>query len=381
MIRVLHIITRMDVGGSSDDTLILVTCLSRAEFASALLSGQTREPIPDLPEALACVGVPWFHVPALQRPVNPYLDTRALVRLYDVIRRFRPDIVHTHSSKAGFLGRLAARFTGVRRIIHTPHGHVFHGYYGPTTTRLFIALERLAARFTERIVVLTDAEAEQHLAVGIGRREQFVRIPSGVNLQEVRAGAGAASQVRRDLGISDAIPLIGTVSRLTPIKGLRHLIAAMPEILRQCPDVQLALAGDGEDRPALERLAAELGISRRVHLLGFRRDPAAVTAALDVFVLPSLNEGQGRVLVTAMALGVPVVATRVGGVPEVVEDGSQGLLVPPGDPQALSQAVGLLLRDKGRAAALGDSGRRRATLFSSEVMLDRHVALYRGTLR
>ena len=377
MLRVLHIITRMDVGGSSDDTLLLATRLPKPAFDSHLISGPTADPVPALAESLSRAGVPWTRVASLRRSVHVPRDLMALTDLQRRIRALRPDIVHAHSSKAGFLGRLAARWAGVPRIFYTPHGHVFHSYYGAPATRTFIALERLAARFTERIVVLTDAEAEQHLAVGVGRPHQFVRIPSGVDLAEVRAEAADAGRVRRELGLASRTPLVGTVARLAPVKGLRFLVAAMPDILRRCPDSHLLLAGDGDQRSGLEALARALGLSDRIHFLGFRQDAAAVTAALDVFVLPSLNEGQGRVLVTAMAVGVPVVATRVGGLPEVVEDGRQGLLVAPADPQALARAVIALLTDRQRAASLGAAGRSRAALFSSEVMLTLHAELYR----
>jgi len=379
MSRVLHIITRMDVGGSSDDTLILVTRMPRREFDSALISGPTLDPVPGLAERLAEAAVPWIQVPHLRRPVSVPRDLMALRDLRQRIRALGPDIVHTHSSKAGFVGRMAARMAGVPRIFYTPHGHVFHSYYGPPLTRMFIALERFAARFTERIVVLTDAEAEQHLAVGVGRPGQFVKIPSGVDLAAVRAEAAGGARVRRELGLSGETPVIGTVARLVAVKGLCYLVEAMPEILGRCPDAHLVLAGDGDQRPTLERLARELGVADRVHLLGFRRDAAAVTAALNVFVLPSLNEGQGRVLVTAMALGVPIVATQVGGVPEVVEDGCQGLLVPAADPRALGQAVAAVLTRPECAAALGAAGRSRAPLFSSEVMVARHAELYRNS--
>ena len=379
MSRVLHIITRMDVGGSSDDTLILVTRMPRREFDSALISGPTLDPVPGLAERLAEAAVPWIQVPHLRRPVSVPRDLMALRDLRQRIRALGPDIVHTHSSKAGFVGRMAARMAGVPRIFYTPHGHVFHSYYGPPLTRMFIALERFAARFTERIVVLTDAEAEQHLAVGVGRPGQFVKIPSGVDLAAVRAEAAGGARVRRELGLSGETPVIGTVARLVAVKGLCYLVEAMPEILGRCPDAHLVLAGDGDQRPTLERLARELGVADRVHLLGFRRDAAAVTAALNVFVLPSLNEGQGRVLVTAMALGVPIVATKVGGVPEVVEDGCQGLLVPAADPRALGQAVAAVLTRPECAAALGAAGRSRAPLFSSEVMVARHAELYRNS--
>jgi glycosyltransferase involved in cell wall biosynthesis len=380
MLRVLHIVTRLDFGGPPDDLLLLLTRLPRTQLDSTLVSGLTVDPPPGLAETLSRAHVSWTKVAYLRRAVSPLADMSALWQLTRVIRRARPDIVHTHTSKAGFLGRLAARMVGVRRIVHTPHGHVFYGYYGPVATRAFIALERLAARFTERIIVLTDAEASQHLAVGVGRPEQFVTIPSGVDLERVQAASVSGPRVRRDLGIPGNTPVLGAVSRLVPVKGLQHLIAAMPEILRRCPGTHLAIAGEGEERATLEAQVKSLGLAPWVHFLGYRDDAEAVIAALSVFVLPSLNEGMGRALVTAMALGVPVVATRVGGVPEVVEDGRQGLLVPPADAAALVKAVCDLLQDRSRAEAMGAAGRARAPLFSIQVMVERHATLYREVM-
>jgi glycosyltransferase involved in cell wall biosynthesis len=253
---------------------------------------------------------------------------------------------------------------------------VFHGYFGRRRTRLFVALERWAARFTDRIVTLTDAEAAQHLAAGVGRPEQFVTIPSGIAV----GAAPAAEDLRGRLGLPAGTPLVGAVSRLTPIKGLSHLIAAMPELLRRCPDAHLILGGDGAERAALEAQAARLGLRSRVHFLGFVAEPPRVIAALDVFVLPSINEAQGRVLVRAMALGRPVVATAVGGLPEILDRGAAGRIVPPADPGALADAVGGLLQDPEAAAALAARGRFRATHYTAEAMLDALVTLYRELL-
>ena len=381
-LRIGHVITRLDPGGSTENTLLTAAAFGPPEFESWVIHGPSQA-------GPAAVAGAWGNgqtvrlaeVPALRRDVAPLNDACALLALCQLMRRGRFDIVHTHTSKAGFLGRLAARLARVPRILHTPHGHVFHGYFGPAATRTVIALERWAARYTERIITLTDAEAAQHLAQGVGSLGQFLTIPSGVDLARVREAADRAPRVRCELGLGIGTPLIGAVSRLAPVKGIAHLVAAMPDILRQCPSAHLLLAGDGEERAALEAQATTLGAASRIHFLGFRRDVEAVIAGLDVFVLPSLNEGMGRVLVAAMGLGVPVVATRVGGVPDVVEDGRQGLLVPPADPAALTKAVAALLGDAPRAAAMGAAGRARASLFSLEVMLDRLAALYRNDNR
>ncbi|HEY7678766.1 MAG TPA: glycosyltransferase [Candidatus Methylomirabilis sp.] len=377
-IRIAHVITRLDPGGSTENTLLTAAAFGPPAFESWVVHGPLRAGAPPTsPPGAAAVRL--VEVPALCRNAAPLRDARALLALTRLLRRGRFDIVHTHTSKAGFLGRLAARLAGVPRILHTPHGHVFNGYFGPAATWAFIVLERWAARFTERIITLTEAEAEQHLALRVGRPGQFVTIPSGVDLDRVRAAAHRAPQVRRALGIPADAPLAGAASRLAPVKGIAHLVAAMPEVLVQCPGAHLVLAGDGEERAALEARAAALGMASRVHFLGFREDVDAVIAALDVFVLPSLNEGMGRVLVAAMALGVPVVATRVGGVADVVEDGRQGLLVPPADPAALAKSIAAILGDGMRAASMGALGRPRAERFGLQVMLERLAALYRMT--
>ncbi len=378
MTRLLHIITRLDVGGSTENTVISATGLPAPEFACGLVSGRTTDPMPGMAERIRAAGIPWTEVPSLQREVRLPGDCLALAQLWRLIRGFRPDIVHTHSSKAGLLGRVAARLAGVRHIVYTPHGHVFHGYFDPARTRRFIALERWAARFTDRIVTLTDAEAAQHLAAGVGGRGQFVTIPSGISLDGLAPARGGAPAIRARLAVPADAPLIGAVSRLTPVKGLRHLLRAMPAILAACPEAHLAIGGDGEQRRELEAYAAELRLTSRVHFLGFLADPGPVVAALDVFVLPSINEAQGRVLVRAMALGRPVVATRVGGVPEILAGGEAGLLVPPADPAALAEAVCSLLLRPDRAALLAEAGRRRAQrCYTVTAMLDALVRLYR----
>jgi glycosyltransferase involved in cell wall biosynthesis len=377
VIRLLHIITRLDVGGSTENTVISATRMPSPEFACGLISGRTTEPMPGMEERIRAAGIPWANVPSLQREPHLSADCLAFWRLWREIRRFRPQIVHTHSSKAGLLGRAAARLAGVRHIVHTPHGHVFHGYFSARRTRVFIALERWAARFTDRIVTLTDAEAAQHLAVGIGRLEQFVTIPSGIAMDGAGASAATAAALRKRVPAPVGAPVIGALSRLAPIKGLRHLVAAMPEILARSPQAHLVIGGDGDERAELEAQAARLGLSSRVHFLGFVVDPASVIAALDVFVLPSINEAQGRVLVRAMALGKPIVATRVGGVPEILGNGTAGVLVPPADTRALAAAISGLLLDPARAARLAAAARRRAPEYSVDAMLDALVKLYR----
>jgi glycosyltransferase involved in cell wall biosynthesis len=372
MIRILHIITRLDVGGSTENTLLSATRLAAEDFRNSLAFGPTANPPSSLGDSLSQSRVDPYPLPHLVRSIHPLADLRALSEIRAAIRKARPDIVHTHTSKAGFLGRLAARWERVPRIVHTPHGHVFHGYFSPTITRGIILLERLAARWTDRIVTLTDAEADQHLALGIGRREQFVTIPSGVDLESVLAA--------RPEQIVPQGRIIGTVGRLAAVKGHEYLIRALPNILKQHPDSAVVLVGDGEERQALQRLSKSLGVSRAVHFTGHREDVGSLIGGMDVFVLPSLNEGMGRVLVMAMALGKPIVASRTGGVPELLGNGAAGILVPPGNPDAIAEAVSDLLANPERAKPLAEAGRRRAPLYSTRVMIESLEKLYREVM-
>jgi glycosyltransferase involved in cell wall biosynthesis len=233
----------------------------------------------------------------------------------------------------------------------------------------FSLLERIAAPWTDRIITLSDEEARDHLRRGIGTPGQFVTIPSGVDLDAV-----TAAPPRR---LVPGGPVVAAVARLVPVKGLHHLIEAAPLILRRCPETRFLLIGDGEMRQVLEMDVRGRGLEDRVLLTGFRADVPAVMAGADLIVLPSINEGMGRVLVMAMALGKPIVATRVGGIAELLGDGESGCLVPPCDPNALAEAICFLLQNPSRARVLGEAGRRRAPCYSATAMLEALAKLYR----
>jgi len=294
----------------------------------------------------------------LVREINPVLDAWATVALWRLLRRVRPEVVHTHTSKAGAVGRLAAWLAGIPVVIHTPHGHVFYGYYGSVTSAIIRLLERHLAKITDRIVTLTDRGAQEHVQYKIASPQKFVTIHGGNSLAQFRSLRVNAPVKRKELGLPPEGPIIGTVGWLVPIKGHTWLVRAVPRVLAEFPQACVVLIGDGPLLGELKHLAAELGISPHVMFLGTRHDIPECLAALDLFVLPSLNEGMGRALIEAMAVGCPVVATRVGGIPDIVADGTTGLLVPPRDDRALAEAILTLLRDRSRRAAYGESARR-----------------------
>jgi glycosyltransferase involved in cell wall biosynthesis len=375
-----HLITRLSLGGPARNTIDSVLAMERAGWRTLLATGRAGGEISVLEEARAR-GCRTVLLPTLVRPVSPARDLLALWQVWRLMRRERPALVHTHTSKAGFVGRLAARLARVPVVVHTPHGHVFYGYYGRAATAFFAALERLAARFTDRLVVLTEREIEEHLAWRVGRREQYVVIPSGVDLDALRAAAPPHEAARRRLGVEHGTRLLVGLGRLEPVKGFRLLVDALPRIVAAVPSARLLLVGEGSERAGLAARAAALGVGDRVELAGAQYDAPVFLAAADLVVVPSLNEGMGRVLVEAMALGRPVVAARVGGIPAVVADGETGRLVEPGDPEALAAAAVDLLKNPGLAERMGEAGARRAHGFSLRVMEERLLALYREVCR
>jgi glycosyltransferase involved in cell wall biosynthesis len=379
-LRVLHAITRLTLGGSSENTIASCVALDRAGYGCTLAASFRESDASSLVDARRR-GCRVVDLPALGREVAPLADVAALVQILRLIRRERPAIVHTHTSKAGFIGRLAAAIARVPAVIHQPHGHLFYGYYGPRRTAVFTALERQAARWTDRIITLTDRGATEHVARGIGRADQYVAVPSGVPTAELRATAPARTEARARLGLEpDAFVVVG-LGRLIPIKGFDLLVRALPAVVARIPSARVLLVGDGAERRHLEALAAALGVTERLRLTGELMDVTTPLAAADVLAVPSRNEGMGRVIVEGMAIGIPVVATAVGGIPDVVTDGECGRLVEPDDVDALAAALIELGRDDALRRKLGEAGERRAEAFSAPVASAKLLAVYAALAR
>jgi glycosyltransferase involved in cell wall biosynthesis len=379
-LRVLHAITRLTLGGSSENTIASCVALDRAGYDCTLAASFRESDASSLVDARRR-GCRVVDLPALGREVAPLADLTALVQILRLIRRERPAIVHTHTSKAGFIGRLAAAIARVPAVIHQPHGHVFYGYYGPRRTAVFTALERQAARWTDRIITLTDRGATEHVAHGIGRADQYVAVPSGVPTAELRATVPARHEARARLGLEpDAFVVVG-LGRLVPIKGFDLLVRALPAVVARIPSARVLLVGDGAERRHLEAIAAALGVTERLRLTGELMDVTTPLAAADVLAVPSRNEGMGRVIVEGMAIGIPVVATAVGGIPDVVTDGECGRLVEPNDIDALAAALIELGRDDALRRKLGEAGERRAEAFSAPVASAKLLAVYAALAR
>ncbi len=375
-IKVLHVITRFDKGGSAENTFLTACGLDKGRYDVVLIKGPSPSGDADDPEVRAaqdniaaceaCIRV--ISLRHLVRNLSPLSDLIAFCNLIRIIRQEKPRIVHTHTSKAGILGRWASWFCRVPVIVHTPHGHVFWGYFGPLQTRLFIFLEKLTARVTDAIITLTPQEREDHLRFRIAPEGKFTVIHSGVALGPFLTGPSRA-EARSLLGIPQGETVIGTVGRLTAVKGQEILIRAAGQLIRPGKRIFLVLLGDGELRRDLEQLTVSLGIEGQVRFLGWRPDVARVLAACDLFCLPSHNEGMGKALVEAMAMGKPIVASDIGGIRNIVRTGENGLLIPVRDVAAWTEAIIRLCHDPEMCRRMGEEGRRIAPRYSSEEMI------------
>ena len=379
-IRVLHAITRLDRGGSAENTLLTVAATNSKRYQLALVTGpSTGERSPTQARAEER-GVALTVLPHLVRELRPLADLRALWALWRLFKKGDHDIVHTHTSKAGLVGRLAARLAGVPVIIHTPHGHVFYGYFGPLLTRVFIWLERWAAGFSDRIITLTARGAQDHIDFGIAASEKFVVIHSGVDFSLADAEGPRREAVRCGLGIPSDGLVIGTLGRLTAIKAQNILVEAFAQVNAKVDDAWLLLVGDGEEREALLTLARRLDVEDRLVFAGWHREIYPMLEAMDIFALPSLNEGMGKALVEAMYAGLPCVATRVGGIPELIGDEEVGLLVEPSSPQELAAALCRLASDGEWRSRMGQAARCRASKYGVDQMVAEIEALYEEVL-
>jgi glycosyltransferase involved in cell wall biosynthesis len=371
-LRVAHVITRLEPGGAQRNTLHTVAHLARDQFRPELICGRGGE----LDADAQATGVPVTFVDSLVRPVDPLRDLQALVALTRALRRSRPDIVHTHSSKAGILGRLAARRARVPVIIHTVHGFGFHPGQWPPKRRMFVAAERVVARMTTHFVLVSEANRRQGLEMGLFRRERASLIRSGVDLARYRDAHADREGMLRRWGIPIDAPLVGMVACLKPQKAPLDFVEVARRVSDAHPGCHFLLVGDGMLRVQVEEAAAAAGLGSRFHLPGWRDDVDRILKSLDVLVHTSRWEGLARVLPEALSAGVPVVVTRVDGASDVIRDGVNGYLVEPGQVGEMSARTEELLSDPALRRRMGEAGLENPSEFEIEHMVRRQEELY-----
>jgi len=367
-IRVLRVIARMNVGGPAWQVSVLTRGLDTSRFETRLIAGDVGGGEADFVE-LRDPDLPLVKIPALGRSVRFGDDLRAFIAIRREIRLFRPDIIHTHTAKAGVLGRLAAATCRVPLRVHTFHGHLLHGYFNRLISRVLVMVEKILAWRTTALVAVGERVRDDLLAAGIARLDQYTVIPPGV----APAGPLDRESARVRLGLPFGVPVVLFVGRLTVIKRPDRLIEAMSYVLARRPDAVLAVAGEGGLLEETRSRAEPLGAS--VRFLGWRRDIADLYVAADCVVLTSDSEGMPVTLIEAAMAGVPVVTTDVGSAREVVRDGVTGLLAAPEAASVADCVLGLLdgqLRDQ-----MGAAARARAEVeFSTERLVADHEALY-----
>jgi glycosyltransferase involved in cell wall biosynthesis len=369
-VRVLRVIARMNVGGPAWQSSVLTRGLVEHGFETRLLTGHV-----DVGEAdfvsLRDPELPVVVIDGLGRSLRVGGDLRAFVAIIREIRRFQPHIVHTHTAKAGVVGRIAAMLTGVPVRVHTFHGHVLHGYFSPPVTRLVVLAERMLARRTTALVAVGERVRDELLAAGIAHRDRFTVIPPGVALLPVVDRVEA----RTALGLSSEGPVVLFVGRLTAVKRLDRLLEAFTEVRDRVPDAVLVVAGEGDLTDEVRSVAASSGDA--VRLLGWQSDVASLYASADLVVISSDNEGMPVTLLEAAMAGVPGVTTDVGSAAEVVEHGVTGLVVPP-DAGALAEALVELLLDGERRSVMGRAAAQRAVeRFGSARLVSDQAVFYR----
>lgn len=356
--RVTHVITRLIVGGAQENTVATVLGLrNKPGLEVELISGPTSGPEGSLESSFARIPGALTITPHLVRPVHPLQDCLALRDLTRLLRERKPDIVHTHSSKAGVLGRLAARRAGVPIIVHTIHGPSFGPFQGALANAVFTAAERRAARCTTHFVVVADAMKEQFLAAGIGRPEQFTRVFSGFPLEPFLQARNDLS-LRKRLGFAPDDFVVGKIARLFKLKGHEDLILAAPEIVRRCARVRFLVVGDGPQRERLESAIHTLGLEKHFVFTGLvpPGEIPGYVGIMDVLVHLSYREGIARALPQALAAARPVLAYDCDGAREVCLDNENGFLIPPGDRQRLIERLLRLARDASIRERLGRRG-------------------------
>lgn len=381
-IKIVRVIARMNIGGPAIHVTLLNAGLDPTRFESLLVTGVENPGEGNMLEWAASKGIYPITVPEIigEATFKPR-DVVALWKLCALMRRERPQIVHTHTAKAGFVGRLAAKLAGVPIIVHTYHGHVLHGYYSRLKSRLLTLMEATLARVTDRIVAISETLRSDLVDIGIAPDEKIITISLGLELEPFLANDSLRGLFRKELGLSRDTKLIGIVGRFAAIKNHRLFLDMASQVLRRFPNSRYIVVGDGLSRAGLEDYARSLEIDRAVIFTGWRSDLAKIYADLDVLVVSSTNEGTPVSAIEAMASGCPVVASRVGGLPDLVSDGVTGFLVEPGNASSLARQVESVLNDSAMAKRMGLAGREFVRVkFSAARLIGDVESLYQQLL-
>lgn len=371
-VKVLHVITQLVIGGAQDNTILTLEKHDRTSYEVHLASNPNGEWLERAENA-----TDYFHpLPELVPPISFIQDIKCVFSLVRLIRSENIDIVHTHSSKAGVLGRIAAAIAKVPVVVHTIHGFAFHDFMPKWKQYFYIGLERSVSPLTDFFLTVSELNRHQAIELGIVKEDNSKTAYSGIDFSKLD-NASSRVDVRNKLGISQNTPVVLMVGRLDEQKAPYFLIDAFSLVLKQVPEVILLLVGDGELRTRLETQVNELGISDNVRFLGCRQDVPDLLQACDIFALSSLWEGLGRAMTEAMLVGKPVVVPNIYGIPEIVKNEETGLLFPAGDVETLAKHLNLLISDKNYGLNLGANAKQLTrNMFSINSMVENIESVY-----
>ena len=389
MYKVALVITRLVKGGARKVVLDIAKGLDKNVYNVTLFTGPESMPDENSLNEIRDKKIRIEILNDMVRRVSVWKDLKTLLKLYTIFRRSNFSIVHSHTSKAGFLGCISAKLAGVPVIIYSPHGHIFslRGEISEVSgnrlrLRFFFYLRRLASLCADRIVALSQSDKREQAALGLAPEYKYVVIPNGIDPTEFSIkGKNNISGNKKPAdsnSLSKEYPILGMIARLTGEKGHKYLLESLVEVKESYRDVLLWIIGEGPLRHEMEKKVIELGLCPNVVFMGLLEDIPGILGKIDIVVLPSLYEAFGIVILEAMAMKKPVVATDVGGVSEVVENGRTGILVAPGDSHGLAEAIIRLADDKELSKIMGDNGYERVIkFFTKQEMLRKVDTLYR----
>jgi glycosyltransferase involved in cell wall biosynthesis len=383
-IRILRVIARLNMGGPAIHVANLTSGLEPRGYQTTLVAGSLARGEDSMAYVADRLGVSVVSVPEIQREISVLHDARSAFQVAEIMRETRPHILHTHTAKAGAIARAAAVLAGNARpkvVVHTFHGHVLRGYFGPLRTAVFRQVERTLARPSDALIAVSPEVRDDLVELGVAPAEKFVVVRLGIPLSERLDGDAEDMDYRQLYGIPRDAFVVGWVGRMTGVKDTSVVLRAVAALRARGVDAVVCLVGDGPDREPLEELAYELGIARATYFAGYQPDVAGFYRLFDAFFLPSVNEGTPVSAIEALATGTPVVANRVGGVPDVVREGVDGFLVEPGDVDGAAERLEALARDSVLRTTLGEAGRERVRArYAVTRLVDDVDRLYRSLL-
>jgi len=383
-IKVAHVITRLIIGGAQENTLATVLFLMKKKaYDVSLITGPGLGPEGSLEQKAIDKGVNMLLVPQLRRNINPLRDLTAFFHLLKIFRQNKYDVIHTHSSKAGILARIAAKLTGCKIIIHTIHGLPFHPYEKKWKNALYIFLEKICAKISTKIFTVSDTMRDKALVVGIGQKKQYVTVYSGMDIDKFIECPKYRESIREKLSIQPDNLVIGKIARLFELKGHDFVIYCAADIIKAVPETKFLFVGDGNLKKKLVDRIEQLGLSDYFIFTGLvpPTDIPFYISCMDILVHASLREGLARALPQAFAAGIPVVTLDIDSTYEIVVNNKNGYLIQPEDKNSFIQTVIKLLKDENLRKTFGESGKKRVLpIFSDKYMADHIDKLYKELL-